>query len=477
MFNLETDLTAIQLDLFDIARLFTNEYDETKNDISFIYGDDTANEISITINGEKFTDKKCSYYSQNQVLMRRYLVRHCKNALYKALEGHFKQQIIWGSLTGVRPTRLAYEYLDNGISRNDMVLGLQNEYFVSKEKANLVGSIVDSQNGYFVRESGSVNFYIHIPLCPSRCNYCSFVSTTIDKQKKLVDPYIDALCSEIITSSEIIKNNGKSVYSVYIGGGTPTCLSDSQFKKVLECVKQYVLPLGKKGLEFTCEAGRPETVTREKLQIMKDAFVTRVSVNPQSLNEKTLIEIGRNHSVQQFYDAFDLAKQYDFIINVDLIAGLGSETLDDFTFTLEEIRKLRPENITVHTLSRKRGSKIKEKNEALFCNDSSLMTSFANETLSGDGYLPYYIYRQKLMLENLENVGYCLEGTQCVNNITVMDEMLSVMACGAGAISKEIYYSQNRIERLANIKDIKLYLERYDEQIAKKQAFFSTDNK
>ncbi|MCL2798156.1 MAG: radical SAM protein [Firmicutes bacterium] len=575
MFTLKTDAIEIHAELCDVIRLFTDDYDLAHYEIEF-WIDKDSRRVRLTDSAVSKPDPaRASAFK-----------RTAKNALYRALRAHFGREMPWGSLTGIRPSKLVYDYLnglragnyeagctdDEGIvgvalpcdphliSRVDgagahrstpptgkdvaelnsseyssqMLKGipekLARDYFVSPLKAALIAQIVQNQRGYYTRDPNFVNLYVHIPFCPSRCNYCSFVSVPVDKQRKLVEPYVEKLCAEIAAAKELIQKTNRKVYSVYIGGGTPTVLGDELFSRVLEATegitknfgrdKAYLAlclqleqdvfgqgtpcPYKKSSIqtvqnpesrkpnpsasqspitihhppnsplrgEFTCEAGRPETITPEKLAIMKRCGVTRVSVNPQSLNDATLLSIGREHTEKDFYGAFGRVREAGFIINVDLIAGLAAETPADFARTLQKIAALRPENITVHTLSRKRGSALKEQAIQEFAGGITEMTDCARDFLTGQGYLPYYLYRQKQMLENLENVGYSLPGFQCVNNITVMEEMLSVVAIGAGAISKLVLPRENRIERLANPKDVKLYLERFDEILDKKGRFF-----
>ena len=261
----------------------------------------------------------------------------------------------------------------------------------------------------------------------------------------------------------MIKRSGKKIYSIYVGGGTPTALPDDCFEKVLSALPS--------GVEFTCEAGRPDTITREKAEIMKKNGVTRVCVNPQSLCDQTLEKIGRKHTCADFFAAYELIKSYEFDINVDLIAGLCDETESMFLSSVEKIALLRPDNVTVHTLSIKNGSALKNEGSEVKNSDVEKMVDDAYALLTKAGYSPYYLYRQKNMLGNLENIGYSLPGKICANNVTTMEETLSVVACGAGAISKRIF-PKGRIERLANLRDASLYIEQESQRLQKKLEFF-----
>ena len=309
-----------------------------------------------------------------------------------------------------------------------------------------------------------VNLYVHIPFCVTKCSYCSFVTHIVDKCRDIISDYCDKLAKEIACSIEQISRQNQKIYSIYIGGGTPTAIDDLNLEKILSACSGH-------DVEFTCEAGRPDTITDSKLNLMKKYGVTRICVNPQTLNDSTLIAIGRSHSAKDFFDAYKRAEKLGFDINVDLIAGLKGESLDDFISSYNQIVALRPANFTVHTLCIKNGSELKNLGGAT--NDAiDDMVEYAQSNAAKNGYVPYYLYRQKQMLGNFENVGYCLNGKQCANNITTMEEILSVVGCGAGAISKRVFAAEHRIERLANLRDARLYLQDFDERLQKKAKFF-----
>ncbi|MBQ8882682.1 MAG: coproporphyrinogen dehydrogenase HemZ, partial [Clostridia bacterium] len=294
-------------------------------------------------------------------------------------------------------------------------------------------------------------------------NYCSFVTEPLHRVKNFVPEYVKLLREEISRSLDFINSNGK-LFSVYVGGGTPTALTSEQI---------YTLFNGFpfQDIEFTIEAGRPDTIDAEKLDAIKAVGANRICVNPQTLVNRTLALIGRAHSAEDFMEKYALAKSYGFDINVDIIAGLNGENLDDFIYTTDGIVALSPENITVHTLSRKNGSALK--NGGKFNNSEvEKMVDYAYAKIVESGYLPYYLYRQKQMLGNLENVGYCKSGKQCANNITTMEDCVSVVACGAGAISKIVLPEQNRIERFANMRDLRLYMQTFSEKLKDKLFFY-----
>ena len=457
MFSVRTNRPAWESELREEVAQF---FPDASEDITVEHVFDTAHRVSI--NGAPI-DFQAEFLQPNSTSPINYDKRNAKLAVYAALSAYTGRRLPWGSLTGIRPTRLLYELTDTGISLADACRTLERVYGVSHEKANLLAKIVQAQKGAVVRDEKQVNLYVHIPFCTSRCTYCSFVTEVVDKRRAWIKPYVDALVDELQAARRFLADNGYRVYSVYIGGGTPTALSAEDLSRVLQAAAYPV--------EYTCEAGRPDTIDAEKLAVMAANGVTRVSINPQSLVERTLEAIGRKHTVEQFFEAYRQAEKQDFIINTDLIAGLNGETIDDFTYTLDAVAALKPHNITVHTLARKNGSTLTE-NTAYAANaDIERITDYSLQTLTKCGYAPYYLYRQKRMLGNLENVGYTLPGARCVNNITTMEDCMSVFACGAGAISKRVY-AGGRIERLANVRDVSLYLLEFAARLEKKHAFF-----
>ena len=440
-------------ELYDVARLF--------------YGDDTP-DISLSENARVYTieleNKKFVFdygNAEHSALPLSHLEgRLAKIALYDALKAHTGREMPWGALTGVRPTKLFYEAMAAGKTESQAVEIMQSVYRVAKDRAEILRTIIDAQRGKVHFSPEYLNLYIHVPYCTTRCTYCSFISAPIGKNATQAEKYVELLCDEIRRSIEFIRAHGKKILSVYIGGGTPTALNDTLFEKMLDSV-------GEVNCEYTCEAGRPDTITAAKADIMRAHGVTRVCVNPQTLNDATLKLIGRSHSAREFFRAYEIIKSRGFDINCDLIAGLDGETVQDFINSFEGIKALSPQNLTVHSLSKKNGSAIRyDLGENVAAAD---MTAYALGSL-GD-YRPYYLYRQKRQACNLENVGFSLIGKECVNNITTMEETVGVMACGAGAISKVI--SNGSITRFANMRDIPLYVERYDEKLRAKLDCFS----
>lgn len=388
--------------------------------------------------------------------------RYAKLALYNLLAQALGKKMPWGSLTGIRPTKLARQLMREGGSWQDTFV---NVLGVSPKKTQLVQDIIAMQDGVIRNNCNGADLYVGVPFCVSRCTYCSFTSGEIDRLKKYVEPYVNALCVDITRTIEFAQSHGIELNNVYIGGGTPTSLSAQQLDVILSHIT--VNPR-----EFTVEAGRPDTITEDKLKVLKDHGVGRISINPQTFNQHVLDVIGRKHTVSDIYEQYELAKKYGFIVNMDLIAGLPDETFDMFKFSVDSAIKLNPENITVHTLALKHGSVLKAANYSATEDVVSDMVEYSHAALYANGYSPYYMYRQKYVMDNLENVGFCRDDTPCLYNIGIMEEVSSILACGTNAISKRIISEENRIERAANAKDVITYIERTEDYLAKKFALF-----
>lgn len=396
----------------------------------------------------------------------RYKKRYAKIALFDVLSHIFHDKILpWGSLTGIRPTKLYYELIKECDGDYMKALNMLIDTFhVTPEKAQLVKEIIKNQKN-IIKNDNLVDLYVNIPFCPSKCYYCSFISAPIDKCREQLEPYLDALIKEIRAAQDLIIKKNYIVKSIYIGGGTPTILSAEQLDVLLSNINYSVS-------EFTVECGRPDTITKEKLDVLAKHGVTRISINPQTFCNKTLKEIGRNHTSHDIIEAYKLALNYDFCINMDLIAGLGSETLTTFKRTLNKAIECAPDNITVHTLSIKRGSELKIDGGITSTElNVQKMIEYSYPKLIEAGYKPYYMYKQKNMLGNLENIGY-FRDKPSIFNIDSMEEFASIVACGANAISKRYYSLDNKIERFANLKNINEYISRIDEMIEKKNKLF-----
>lgn len=410
-----------------------------------------------------------SYYLDTSLSLLRqksYKKRMVKNHLYKILSSLLNKKLPWGSLTGVRPTKFARDLIGYGEAKEYLISEvLQKDYFVDKSKAELVNNILKNQK-CIIRNDNLVDLYINIPICPTRCNYCSFISSELANIKDKVNLYVECLLKELSAVKEIIKNKAYIVRNIYIGGGTPTVLNDKQLERLLSAIN---FPVD----EFTVEAGRADTITESKLEIMKNNKVTRISINPQTFCEATLKRIGRRQKNSQVLEAYSMALVKGFVVNMDIIAGLPGEKLGIFKRTINTILDLYPNNVTVHTLSVKNGAQLKDDKEKLNDRDVPLMVSYAQETLQKHGYKPYYLYRQKNQLCGLENVGYFRDDDLCIFNIDSMEETNSIIGIGAGAISKRVFNIENRIEREANVKFIEDYIKRIDEMIEKKKNFYN----
>lgn len=391
--------------------------------------------------------------------------RMVKNQLYKILSENLNKTLPWGSLTGVRPTKLARDLIDYGEMKDYLVAEiLERDYYVSHKKAELVASILRNQK-CIIRNDNLVDLYINIPICPTRCVYCSFISSELGRVKDKVDSYIDAVIKEINAVKNIIKRKAYVVRSIYIGGGTPSVLTARQLDRLLNEVN--FLPS-----EFTVECGRADTITDEKLDILKNHGVTRISINPQTFCEATLKRIGRKQKNKDILSAYQKALARDFVVNMDFIAGLPAEKLGIFKRTINTALELYPNNITVHTLSLKKGSTLFDNNGSVQDRDVEKMIDYAEDTLAKNGYKPYYLYRQKHQLSGLENVGYFRDGDVCIFNIDSMEETNTIIGVGANAISKRVYNIEHTIKRQPNVKFIEDYVDRIDEIIEKKEEFF-----
>lgn len=421
--------------------------------------------VTIVFRGERYQAERNSVVSNSKILQLRHFKRFAKRTLYVYLSKLTGITLPYGSLTGIRPTKLYYDIMAEG---EEPIFELSNYYLVSDRKIELIDRIISAQKGIYGYDSGVYNAFANIPVCPTRCAYCSFISETVAHAGRYLEAYSKNLVRDIETQFQLPLCKRRAIY---VGGGTPTSIADEQLDRILKAFKA-------EGEEFTVEAGRPETFTREKAEILKRNGVTRISINPQTFKEETLEKIGRKHTVRDIYTSYELAKEYRFDVNMDLISALPGESFDDFKNSIDKAIDLEPENITVHTLSIKRGSVLNLQGEIAstggVCGD---MVNYAYERLTSEGYEPYYMYRQKNTEGRLENVGYAKKGKECVYNIDIMEETRTIHASGAGAISKRVEMptgvQEARIERLSEIKEIKGYNERIDELLEKKIGFFS----
>ena len=391
-----------------------------------------------------------------------------KENLYHLLEEVTGQSLPWGTLTGIRPTKIPMQLLDEGKTKEEVASYMKKTYLASDEKVDLSIAIaererallsqLDYKNGY--------SLYIGIPFCPSTCLYCSFTSYSIDQYENIVQDYLDALFKELDFVKQAYAY--KELQTMYIGGGTPTSLNEQDLEYLL-CEINKRFPLSKIK-EITVEAGRPDSLNLEKLKILKKYGVTRISINPQSMNDKTLKIIGRNHFAQDIKEKFNLARQAGIDnINMDMICGLPEEGMEELSYTLDEIKKLDPESLTVHALAVKRSSRLNRMKDTYHFGATEEMVSYAARCARDMQMEPYYLYRQKNIPGNLENVGFSKKGKECLYNILIMEELHDIIAVGAGTSSKIVHQEDHQVDRIENLKDIKQYITRIDEIIHRKE--------
>lgn len=397
----------------------------------------------------------------------------CKLALYHDLCDYSGKKLPWGNLTGIRPTKLPMGMLAEGMSDEDIIAKLQETHAVSDEKAALSLDIAKREKALLdrIHYQDGYSLYIGIPFCPTTCLYCSFTSYPIAVWRTRMQEYLEALYKEIQYVSKAYKD--KLLDTVYIGGGTPTTLEAEDLDWLLTRVRESFDWSEVK--EFTVEAGRADSITKEKLDVLKKHGVTRISVNPQTMKDETLKAIGRRHTVQQVKDAYALAREAGFDnINMDIILGLPGELEADVEHTIEEIKKLNPDSLTVHSLAVKRASKLSqwiEENGITHLKNTDRTMEIAAAGAAAMQMKPYYLYRQKNMSGNFENVGYAREGRYGIYNILIMEEVQTIVALGAGSITKRVF-GDGRIERCDNVKDVGLYIEKIDEMIDRKRKLF-----
>lgn len=398
--------------------------------------------------------------------------------LYNTLSELMGIQSDWGILFGVRPAKLMHRFTQSYGRQGARDYFIRN-FLVSPEKTDLAMEVMDHEN-QIISLSGEKSFslYVSIPFCPTRCSYCSFVSHSIERTKKLIEPYVDLLCRELEETGKIAKELDLRLETVYFGGGTPTTLDAKSLTKLFDTIsRNFDLSTLR---EYTVEAGRPDTVTREKLIALKNAGVTRISINPQSFNDDVLDAIGRKHTAKQTIDAFYLARECGFDnINMDFIAGLPKDDSKSFKSSIDKAIALGAESITVHTLALKSAAYMVTCESTFDLTDRLIvsdMVGYSNKTLSDSNYYPYYMYRQSKSLGNLENVGWCKEGMDCLYNVYMMDETHSVFAVGAGAVTRLKNQKTGKIERIYNYKYPYEYIDDFDEMISRKSGILKFYN-
>lgn len=379
----------------------------------------------------------------------------------------------WGKVTGIRPVKIARTMLKDGKSEMDFINHFKTELDVSDEKTMLTLDIALREIGVLKDiDSNDICIYVGVPFCKTRCLYCSFVTNSAANNQKYMPDFVKCVKYEIEYTAKLLKNTSYRIVGLYFGGGTPTTLSASDLKDIFKkCFDSFELDNLR---EFTVEAGRPDTIDREKLMVMKECGVTRISINPQTMNDKILEVIGRSHTVADIYDSFKLARECGFDnINMDLIAGLPTESFEQFKNSVNKVIELDPECITVHTMSIKRGSRLHEQLGDYALTDEDVvreMVEYSYQKLLENEYFPYYLYRQKHMVGDFENIGYSKNGYECLYNIMIMEETNSIVSVGCGGVTKIVNLPNDRIERVFNVKEAMDYVTRIDEMCKRKDV-------
>lgn len=452
-------------------KLFFSDDEDAQVFSNFEYKDNIINVYTQIIYNNKtyFDDFYYSFNAENQKkqLIKKIFTASCTKSFCHTAGKIKNISLPWGVMSGIRPAKLVRELFDEGYNEKEASEILKDIYEVSDEKIKLASEVAKNEER-LLSEIGenSVSIYIGIPFCPTRCLYCSFVSTDIRVSGKYMEEFVEKLLLEIDKSAEVIKKMGAYAENIYIGGGTPTTLSAEQLKKIFDRLKSN-FDFGRIK-EFTLEAGRPDTITREKLTEAKNGGVNRISINPQTMNEVTLKKVGRLHTPDMVRDCFNMAREAGFDnINMDLIAGLPDETVDMFRYSLDEVIGLDPENITVHSMCVKRAANLRFTDTLLTqAEDMKKMLSYTQKRMGETNRIPYYMYRQKNISGNLENVGYAKAGFMSTYNINIMEEKQTIIALGGGGSTKIVM--DDRIERIFNFKDPLEYIKRFDEILDKK---------
>lgn len=451
-------------DLYNNNRL--DKLPEQQKSVSFY--------VSDVISFEVIEDgKSVAYQSENMTLTDRKLRKdQIKRLVYRVLSKYLNIELPWGTLTGIRPVKMVRQAFENGADDISLTEELKRDYYMSDEKIDLSLLVAKTELEALrnVDYKGGYSLYAGIPFCPSRCAYCSFTSYSLSIWEQRVDEYIDKLCREIEFTVNLLGR--KRINTIYVGGGTPTTLNPAQLEKLLTTLRNASAQSAIS--ELTVEAGRPDSITADKLKVLREFGVDRISINPQTMNDDTLKRIGRRHSVAETVEAFELARSIGFDnINMDIIVGLPGEDDKDVENTLKSIKKLAPDSLTVHSLAIKRAARLNT-DKGLFADyefrNSAGLMELTHQYAAEMDMVPYYLYRQKNMAGNFENVGYAKKDKIALYNILIMEEMQTIAAVGAGASTKLFIPSENRIERVENVKDVGVYLDRFDEMLDRKRV-------
>lgn len=394
-----------------------------------------------------------------------------KKVVFESLKDITGEEYPWGILVGIRPSKIALKYLNEGKSNEEIIDIFKEKHLAAREKAELCIEVAKAEESFVNKDEKKIAIYVGMAFCPTRCFYCSFAANPIMGNKKMVNPYLEAITKEIRAMKEYVNLKGLAIESVYFGGGTPTAVNNDEFEEIMSEVYDAFVK-DKKLVEFTVECGRPDSITREKLLTMKKFNVTRISINPQTMNDDTLKMIGRGHDSASVIEKFNMAREMGFDdINMDMIIGLPGEGIKEVKHTKDEILKLHPDSLTVHGLSLKRASILyenfilkkgiqvkKQKELADMYEESRILASEL-------GLKPYYMYRQKNMIGKMENLGYSKKGKECIYNIQMIEDKQTIIALGADAVTKAVFLKEDRIERFGNAKDLREYISRIDEMI------------
>lgn len=459
---------------YEVYQLFNVYF--PMHEIKFLNEDEA--DYKFFINKEKLKFSYKEYYKEES------LGEDIKNSLrrflFLCLKDVTNDVYPWGILIGIRPSKIALKLLKEGNSEEEVIEIFKNKYLAHEEKARLCIDVAKAEDRIVNRDKNNISIYIGMAFCPTKCLYCSFTSNPINAHKKMVIPYIEALIKEIKAMGEYVREKNLNVETVYFGGGTPTSVSDGEFMMVMDQIYDSFIK-ERNVKEFTVECGRPDTLTRNKLQTMKDCNVTRISINPQTMNDETLKLIGRTHSSEEIIEKFQMARELGFDdINMDIIIGLPGEGHKEMIRTRDELIKLKPDSITVHGLALKRGSRMYENfilKKGIEVTEQEEIVKMYEESRNLAnilGILPYYMYRQKNMVGNMENLGYAKEGKECIYNIQMIEERQTIIALGAAAVSKVVFLEEDRLERFPNLKDLGEYITRIDEMIEGKKELLNT---
>lgn len=457
---------------FDVYQMFNIYY--PLNEIKF----EEDGDYEVNINEEKVSFRYKDFYKEVTEFSN--LKETLKKVIFTSLKEITGDYYPWGILVGIRPSKIALKLLEEGKSEEEIIKVFNDKYLASEEKAKLCIEIARKEKNYVNSNEKNIAIYVGMAFCPTRCFYCSFTANPIGASKKVVTPYLEALSHEIEEIAKYVDERDLNIESVYFGGGTPTAVNEEEFEFIMEKIHTNFIK-NRDVKEFTVECGRPDSINKVKLESMKRYNTTRISINPQTMNDKTLKLIGRGHSSQEIIDTFQIARELGFDdINMDVIIGLPGEGTLEVEHTVNEILKLKPDSLTVHGLSLKRASilyenfilkkgiQIKKQDEL------AKMYEKSRELASSLNVKPYYMYRQKNMVGNMENIGYCSEGKENLYNMQMIEDKQTIIALGADAVSKVVFLEEDRIERFGNVKDIKEYVKRIDEMIDQKKALMDT---